>query len=57
MKYLLIAFAVTGLLVACTDQQTKTSDSAVSSVQLPYTAQYATEFTNDVSDADLAAGA
>ena len=53
MKYLLIAFAVTGLLVACTDQQTKTSDSAVSSVQLPYTAQYATEFTNDVSDADL----
>jgi hypothetical protein len=53
MKYILIAFAVTGLLVACTDQQTKTSDSVVSSVQLPYTAQYATEFTNDVSDADL----
>jgi len=53
MKYILIAFALTGLFVACTNEQTKTEDSAASSVQLPYTANYATEFTNDVSDADL----
>jgi hypothetical protein len=51
-KYILICISFAVAIAACKSKdETKTAES--SNVQLPYTASYATDFNNHVSDSDL----
>jgi hypothetical protein len=56
-KYILPFLALSCCIVACTNkEEAKTSDttaSVASTIKLPYTASYTTEFNNNVSDSDL----
>ena len=55
-QYILSILVLSVCMVACENKDnkdTKTTASSTSSVALPYQATYGTEFTNDVSDADL----
>ena len=55
-KYILIFLALTGCIIACNNKEgTKTTDTTMeaSSIKLPYTASYSSDFNNNVSDSDL----
>jgi hypothetical protein len=55
MKQIISGFLILSLLfVACNPkEETKTTGTTSSSIDLPYKATYATEFTNNVSDSEL----
>jgi hypothetical protein len=58
MKQILLSlFTISVLLTACDSKKTETatavSSGDTSKMTFPYTASYTTEFTNEVSDADL----
>jgi hypothetical protein len=53
-KYILIILVLSAFIIACnSNDETKTASSSTSTIKLPYEANYATEFTNNVSDSDL----
>ena len=53
-KYILSFFVLSCCIVACkSKEEDKTTTATTSSIKLPYEANYATEFTNNVSDSDL----
>jgi Beta-lactamase class D len=45
--------ALSAVLVACNDKKEETKTASGSKVDMPYKANYATEFTNDISDSML----
>jgi ketosteroid isomerase-like protein len=58
MKKIVFSFAVGAFLLSCNNSgektaSTTTDSSTASSVDLPYSASYSSNFTQDVSDADL----
>ena len=55
-KYFLLFITICGCIVACnpkSDTGITTTTTTASTVKLPYTASYSTEFNNNVSDSDL----
>lgn len=53
-KYNLIFLAVMAVILSCNSKEGNTATStSTSSIQLPYTAMYTTDFNNNVSDSDL----
>ncbi len=55
-KYILFFLALSACILSCNSkEETKTAPATASSssIQLPYTAMYTTEFNNNVSDTDL----
>ncbi len=53
MKKLIFVFAIATIAVACSTPKEETPAASVSTVVLPYTATYSSQFSNDVSDNDL----
>lgn len=51
-KYILIFFSSAFAIVSCQNKEAAKT-ATTSSIQLPYTASYTTDFTNNVSDSDL----
>lgn len=53
-KYILSTFIIACCMVACNQkEESKAITTATSTVALPYTASYTTDFNNNVSDSDL----
>src|ERR1019366_2266328 len=56
-KYILLFITLCGWIVACNPKSdtsaTTATTAAASTVTLPYTATYSTDFNNNVSDSDL----
>ncbi len=59
MKTILLCFCFATFLLCCNSNEekpaatTSTADSTKSTIDLPYTASYSSDFSTDVSDADL----
>ncbi len=53
MKKIILILAITSLAVACSAPKQETPAPEKSSVVLPYTATYSSQFSQDVSDNDL----
>jgi hypothetical protein len=61
MKRIFLLFAIFALIISCQDNKTEatsagaatTPESSKTPADLPYTASYSSNFTTDVSDADL----
>ena len=51
-KFIFISFSMAFVIVSCQNKEAAKTETT-SSIQLPYTASYSTDFTNNVSDSDL----